>query len=106
LAGRLDRRRRSKRRGVCAGRRGAKTLALATEPAASTFWRFLTAADSNGVTLEDRQARVEWERKQIEQTIAALERRKDIIGPMRDTALGLGSLGVALNAMARGGSEH
>jgi hypothetical protein len=88
-----------------AGSAARKALARVTEPASSTFWRFLIA-NPDGITLQDRQARVEWERKQIAQTVAALERRKDIVGPMRDTALGLGSLAVALNAIARSGRDQ
>ena len=53
------------------------------------------------LTLDERRARVEWTRKQVAETMTALEQKTDVVAPLRDTALGLGSIGVALNAIAR-----
>lgn len=53
------------------------------------------------LTLDERRARAEWTRKQVAETIAALEQKTDVVAPLRDTAFGLGSMGVALGAIAR-----
>jgi hypothetical protein len=47
----------------------------------------------------------DWSRHKVEVTIAALEHKRDVVTPIRDTALGLSSLGVALGAMAAEGSD-
>ena len=47
------------------------------------------------------QARVELARCDLAQTVTALERKTDVVGPVRDVALGLGALGVAMNNIAR-----
>ena len=51
----------------------------------------------------EHRSRLELARRQIDETIAALERKTDLLPPLRDTALGLGSLGVAVAAIVREG---
>lgn len=63
--------------------------------------RVLVKPGDADLTLEERRARVEWTRKQVAETMTALEQKTDVIAPLRDTALGLGSMGVALSAIAR-----
>jgi ABC-type multidrug transport system fused ATPase/permease subunit len=79
-----------------------RTFARATEPALSKLQSILMPP-SDGATIAERHARVEWTRRQVQQTTAALERKSDLLSPMRDTALGLGSIGVALGAIVRSG---
>jgi hypothetical protein len=57
-----------------------------------------------GVTPGERRSRIESERRRVEETIAALE-QKNLFSPIRDTALGLGSLGVALGSIVRSKSN-
>ena len=76
------------------------TFARATEPALSKLQGIL-APLGDGASIAERQARVEWTRRQVKQTTAALERRGDLLSPIRDTAFGLGSIGVTLAAIAR-----
>lgn len=74
------------------------------ERAAGTMVSGLRGIISPGdadLTLEERRARVEWTRKQVAETMTALEQKTDVVAPLRDTALGLSSMGVALNAIAR-----
>jgi hypothetical protein len=65
----------------------------------------VTSVKADGLTLKGRRSRVEWSREQIGQTLAALERKTDLVGPIRDTALGLGSLGVTLSSIVRAGKS-
>ncbi|HLX26220.1 MAG TPA: phage holin family protein [Candidatus Cybelea sp.] len=82
-----------------------RAVADATKPASSKVWAFLTSADTDGVTIAERESRVEWARRQVAQDVAALEQKTDLLAPIRDTALGLGSLGVAMSAIARSQSR-
>jgi hypothetical protein len=41
----------------------------------------------------------------VDETIAALESKTDLLAPIKDTAMGLGSLGVAVTAIMRSESE-
>jgi hypothetical protein len=83
-----------------------RTFAKATEPARSRLGALLTPTASGG-TLAEREARVDWTRRQVAQTLAAVEQKSDLLTPMRDTALGLGSLAVTLGAIVRSGNgEH
>jgi len=77
-----------------------RPLARATEPMSSTLAVMLRPARVS-VTPADRRVRIESERRRVEGTIAALEQKKDLVSPIRDTALGLGSLGVALASIVR-----
>jgi Putative Actinobacterial Holin-X, holin superfamily III len=77
-----------------------RTLTVATAPALSKLNAILTPV-KGGATLEERHARIDWTRRQLDQTIAALEQKTDLIVPMRDTAMGLGSIGIALSAIVR-----
>jgi ABC-type multidrug transport system fused ATPase/permease subunit len=80
----------------------AGTFERATKPALSRLNTLLTPAVSGG-TLEERHARLDWTKRRMQQTTAALEQKSDLLSPMRDTALGIGSMGVALNAIVRAG---
>jgi hypothetical protein len=75
-------------------------FARVTAPAMSKLNALIAPAAFEG-TLAERRSRVEWTRQQVDLTIAALERKTDLIVPMRDTAFGMGSIGVALSAIAR-----
>jgi hypothetical protein len=57
----------------------------------------------DGVPPAERRERVEWTRRQVAETIAALEQKSDVLAPVRDTILGLGALGVALGSIVRSG---
>jgi hypothetical protein len=81
-----------------------RTFARATEPALSKLQAILTPP-SDGGSVAERHARVEWTRRQVQLTSAALERKSDLFSPIHDTALGLGSIGVALGAIVRSGDS-
>ena len=83
-----------------------RALARATEPAASNLCALVTSVKAIRLTLKERKSRVEWSRDQVEQTLAALERKTDLVAPIRDTALGLGSLAVTLSSIVRGGNNE
>ncbi len=51
-------------------------------------------------------SRVESSRLQVGQTVSALEQKTDLVAPLRDTALSLGSLGVAMGAIVREGASN
>ncbi len=83
-----------------------RAIVQATEPALSKLDVLLSPVEGSG-TFAERQARIEWTRGQIDQTMRALEHKTDLVAPLRDTALGLGSLGVAVSAIVRAGTgEH
>jgi|HubBroStandDraft_6_1064221.scaffolds.fasta_scaffold94913_2 hypothetical protein len=90
---------------LCFGASARRALARATEPTASNLCALVTSVKADGLTLKERRSRVEWSREQIGQTLAALERKTDLVGPIRDTALGLGSLGVTLSSIVRAGNS-
>jgi uncharacterized membrane protein YqjE len=52
-------------------------------------------------TVEEQEADVIWTRKRIEETLTALERKSDIVQPLRDAAVGMGALGVAVTNIVR-----
>jgi hypothetical protein len=79
--------------------RGRTALDRATEPLASKLSMLTVPLDAR--TLAERQERVAWTRRQVNETMAALEQKTDIIAPLRDTALGLGALGVTLGTIVR-----
>ena len=76
-----------------------RTFARATEPALSKLQAILApcgirSPPSDGASIAERHARVEWTRRRVQQTTAALERKSDLLGvDAGDTALGLGSIG-------------
>ncbi len=82
-----------------------RPLVRAAEPMSSTLAALLRPARVS-VTPADRRVRIESERRRVEETIAALEQKKDLVAPIRDTALGLGSLGVALGSIVRRESDR
>jgi hypothetical protein len=79
-----------------------RNLSRVTAPALSRLSALLPA-DTNA-SLAERRARVEWTRRQVAQTYTALEQKTDMVAPLRDTALGIGALGVTLSAIARDGN--
>jgi hypothetical protein len=87
------------------GASARRALARATEPAVSNLCALVTSVKPDSLTLKERRARVEWSREQIGQTLAALERKTDLVAPIRDTALGLGSLAVTLSSIVRAGDS-
>jgi len=88
------------------GASARRALARATEPAASNLCALATSVKADRLTLKERRSRVEWSRDQVEQTVAALERKTDLVAPIRDTALGLGSLAVTLSSIVRAGNNE
>ena len=56
-------------------------------------------------SLEDVEARVEVTRARIEESLVALDLKTDLLTPLRDTAVGLGSLGAAVAAILRANKE-
>ena len=80
-----------------------RALMHATEPALSKLNLFFSPVE--GDTLAERQARIDVTRRQVDETMRALEHKTDLVAPLRDTAFGLGSLGVAVSAIVRSG-EH
>jgi Putative Actinobacterial Holin-X, holin superfamily III len=88
------------------GASARRALARATEPAASNLCALVTSVKADRLTLKERKSRVEWSRDQVEQTLAALERKTDLVAPIRDTALGLGSLAVTLSSIVRAGNNE
>jgi hypothetical protein len=88
------------------GASARRALARATEPAASNLCALATSVKADRLTLKERRSRVEWSRDQFEQTVAALERKTDLVAPIRDTALGLGSLAVTLSSIVRAGNNE
>jgi Flp pilus assembly protein TadB len=83
------------------GAAARRSLARATQPAASNLWALVSCIKKDGLSLDERCARAQWTREQIGQTLDALERKTDLVAPIRDTALGLASLGVTLGSIAR-----
>jgi len=84
------------------GQTAKRGFDLITRPALSKLNALFVPAASGG-SIAERHARVEWTRRRLQQTTAALEQKSDLLSPMRDTALGIGSMGVALNAIVRAG---
>jgi hypothetical protein len=52
-------------------------------------------------TVDEQEADIAWTRKRIEETLTALERKSDIVQPLRDAAVGMGALGVAVGNIVR-----
>jgi len=63
--------------------------------------RFLPASPASAKTLEEQQADIAWTRRRIEETLTALEHKSDLLQPLRDTAVGVGALGVAVANIVR-----
>jgi len=55
-------------------------------------------ANLSQAELEDR---IEWTHHRIDESVMALERKNDLLPPLRDTAMSVGSLGVALAGVLR-----
>jgi hypothetical protein len=61
----------------------------------------LIGPTASALTPAELQSRIELTHRQIRETIAALEQKTDLIGPIKDTAVGLGSLGVTISSILR-----
>jgi hypothetical protein len=61
----------------------------------------LPASPASAKTLEEQQADIAWTRRRIEETLTALEHKSDLLQPLRDTAVGVGALGVAVANIVR-----
>jgi uncharacterized membrane protein YqjE len=52
-------------------------------------------------TIPEQLADLDWTRRRIDETLTALERKNDLVQPLRDTAVGMGALGVAVANIVR-----
>jgi uncharacterized membrane protein YqjE len=52
-------------------------------------------------TLDEQTATIAWTRRHLEETLAALERKSDLVKPIRDTAVNMGALSLALANIVR-----
>jgi hypothetical protein len=52
-------------------------------------------------TLDEQEADLAWTRRRIEETLTALERKSDLGTPLRDAAVGMGALSVAVANIVR-----
>jgi len=52
-------------------------------------------------TIAEQEADLVWTRRRIEESLTALERKNDLVQPLRDTAIGMGALGVAVANIVR-----
>ena len=77
-----------------------RALLTVTEPLRSKLGA-LVGPPSGATTTAELESRIEYTRRHLDETLAALEHKTDLAGPVRETALGLGSLGVAVTAIAR-----
>ncbi|HEY1882355.1 MAG TPA: phage holin family protein [Candidatus Cybelea sp.] len=82
-----------------------KAFAAAAEPLRSKVGEVI-GAPRGTATEEELRLRIETTRRHLDQTLRALEHKSDLVGPLRDTALGLGSLGIAVSSIVRGASEQ
>lgn len=80
-------------------------FAEAAEPLRSMVGKFV-GPSSAGLTAGELESRIESTRRHLDETLSALEHKTDLVVPMRDTALGLGSLGIAVSAIVRGDREN
>jgi Putative Actinobacterial Holin-X, holin superfamily III len=78
-------------------------FARVAQPMRSTLGKLFNPLTNQ--TADELQSRIEVTRKQVDETIAALEQKTDLLAPMKDTAIGLGSLGVAVSAIVRSESS-
>lgn len=90
--------------GVAAAGGARERLAAATEPLRSTLGA-LVGPPRTKVAEDDLRARIEGTRRHLEETLSALEQNNDLVTPMRETALGMGSIGAALSSIARSDKE-
>jgi hypothetical protein len=52
-------------------------------------------------SIAEQEADLVWTRRRIEESLTALERKSDLVQPLRDTAIGMGALGVAVANIVR-----
>lgn len=79
-----------------------RALAAAGEPFTSRIGT-LVASRTTNATPSELRSRIELDRKNVDETLSALEHKTDLVAPIRDTALGLGSLGIAVTSIVRDG---
>lgn len=90
---------------IAAGAASQRSLAACAEPLSSTIGGVL-APPRTATTQEELRLRIDATRRHLDQTLSALEHKSDLVGPLRDTALGLGSLGIAVSAIVRSSGEQ
>jgi len=90
---------------VAIGAASRRSLAIAAEPLSSTIGEVLRPP-RGAATEEELRLRIEGTRRHLDQTLSALEHKSDLVGPLRDTALGLGSLGIAVSSIVRSAGEQ
>jgi hypothetical protein len=86
--------------GFIAARLSQNSLAAVAAPLASTVGAVLQPP-AGTASIAQRRSRIETARRGLDETLSALEHKTDLITPVRDTALGLGSLGIALSSIVR-----
>jgi hypothetical protein len=62
---------------------------------------WLKADQPRDLSQAELEHRIEWTHQRIDESVMALERKSDLLPPLRDTAMSVGSLGVALAALLR-----
>lgn len=67
---------------------------------AHTARRVLRPANA-GASIPEVEARIEFTRARIEEELSSLEHKTDLLPPLRDTAVSIGSLGATVNAIIR-----
>jgi len=76
-----------------------RALAALSEPLTSKFGAFV--GQPTDASPSELRSRIELSRRSVDETLSALEHKTDLVAPIRDTALGLGSLGVAVSSIVR-----
>lgn len=82
------------------GKSSQRRLSEATAPLRSTIGA-LAGSPTGKTTPAELQSQIEFTRRRLDETLSALEHKTDLVAPLRDTAFGLGSLGVAVSAIVR-----
>jgi hypothetical protein len=81
-------------------------VARAAAPLRSALGSLLNPPSRSDETEPVLRSRIEVKRRQVRETVAALERKTDLVAPIKETVFGLGSLGVAVSAIVRAGNEN
>jgi Putative Actinobacterial Holin-X, holin superfamily III len=66
-----------------------------------TGGQLLPKSKATTKTIGEQEADIAWTRRRIEETLTALEHKSDLAQPLRDSALGMGALGVAVANIVR-----
>jgi|HubBroStandDraft_4_1064222.scaffolds.fasta_scaffold00011_57 hypothetical protein len=83
-----------------AAKSSQRRLADVAAPLRSTIGT-LVGPPTGKKTLAELRSQIEFTRRHLDETLSALENKTDLVAPVRDTAFGLGSLGVAVSAIVR-----